>query len=148
LVAIQDVAWTNSRRVLIIPSSAPNYVHYYNTTQNKWIQDIRTTCERLGYTVDVRHKQGRKTRAPLDEQLKQGDYVCTISQHSVAALETVCAGVPAVVTGPHPCGDLATPWEEFLEGQFRMPHRDDIEEWCSGVLHNIKHKREIFEGVW
>lgn len=151
LVKMRDVTWNNSKTVLIVPSSAPNYEHYYNTTQQAWINGVTKQLSKMGYTWEIRWKSSRSMRTKTGElhtQLKSTDYACTVSQHSVAALETVCAGVPAVVTGPHPAGELATPWEEFVQGEFRLPCQDDIEQWCAGVLHSIKHKRELFTGEW
>jgi len=140
----------NSKRVLLIPSSENNYVYYYEDTQQNWINRYTTMCEAMGYTVEVRYKRGRKQRvgSEVTHQLATGRYLCTVSQHSVAAIETIMAGYPAVVTGPHPCGDLATPWREFAQGNLRRPHRDDVEAWCRTLLGNCRHKSEIFGGTW
>lgn len=150
IAPINTVTRNNSRTVLLVPSSPPNFKHYYNTTITKWITHHTTLLERMGYTVETRTKVGRKQRLnnQLKDQLASGKYLCTVSQHSVAAMETIMAGLPAVVTGPHPCGDLATPWHELERGHLRTPSREAVEAWCRTLLGNIRHKREIFTGEW
>lgn len=144
-------AVTSAKRVLICPVSANNYPNYYNTTQTAWVNLITQRLDRLGYAYDIRYKPGRKERATgkqLTDQLSTGAYCATVSQHSVAAVESIMAGVPAVVTGPHPAGNLATPWEEFEQGHLRTPELIETVNWIETLLGNVRHKRELFEGEW
>lgn len=151
IAPVHSVSLTSSKTVLIVPSSEPNYPNYYGTTQREWLRDVIQQLLDLGYDYEIRTKPGRKNRSKgnqLTDQLRSGKYLCTVSQHSVAATETVMAGYPAVVTGPHPAGELATPWREFTQGHFRTPHGYETVEWCDTLLGNCRHKREIFEGSW
>ena len=140
---------TSQKRVLICPVSANNYTNYYNTTQAQWVNDITKQLDSLGYAYDIRYKPGRKERAlgkQLTDKLATGTYCATVSQHSVAAVESIMAGVPAVVTGPHPAGNLATPWHEFERGHLRTPELIEVVNWIEILLGNVRHKRELLEG--
>jgi len=151
IAPIQQVKIKNSRRVLVVPSSPNCYANYYSTTQQEWINSVSHKLKNKGYEVEVRFKMGRKERSnnnQLTNQLTQGNYLCTVSQHSVAAIESIMAGTPSVVTGPHPAGNLAITLDEFLSGTLPTPNQADVESWCDGLLANVRHKRELFSGEW
>lgn len=151
IAPLHPVKLTSSKTVLIVPSSEPNYPNYYNTTQQEWLRDVIQEVLDQGLDYEIRFKAGRKARAQgnqLTDQLHTGKYLCTISQHSVAAVETVMAGYPAVVTGPHPAGELATTWGEFTQQEYRTPSIDVVYDWIDIILGNCRHKSEIFSGEW
>ena len=151
IAPVRPVSLIRSKTVLLVPSSAPNYQHYYGITQGAWISKYTQSLEQLGYTVEVRMKRGRKFRKQgneLTDQLSSGRYFATLSQHSVAAMETIMAGYPAIVTGPHPAGELATPWSEFAQGDLRTPEQISVVNWVETLLGNCRHKSEIFGGTW
>jgi len=144
-----DVVYRLPKRALIVNLSEPNYRFYYDTTISAWTQHWITQLESLGYEVEVRQKPGRSQRKQgnqLSDQLHTGKYQITVSQHSVAAMESILAGVPAVVTGIHGTGPLGTPWEEFAQGGLRLPQEAEVEQWVDTLLGNTRHKSEIFSG--
>jgi hypothetical protein len=143
----------NSRRVLLCPSSANCFTYYYNINREVWIEIWSSWCRRLGYEPVVRGKPGREIRrnrpeSRLYEHLVLNDYAFTISQHSVAAIETVLAGVPAVTTGPNPIGELATSPTEAESGDFVISPTDAVWNWVGRWASNTYHKSELFSGSW
>ncbi len=150
IVTVKPVSLISRKRVLICPVSDLNYPNYYNTTAKEWLTDVIQWLLDHHYDYDIRHKPSRKSRIgnQLTDQLQSGRYCATISQHSAAAMESIIAGVPAVTTGPHPAGELATPWEEFTQGHLRAPELIEVVNWIEIVLGNVRHKRELFEGTW
>jgi hypothetical protein len=155
IVQTRRVYRTNSRRVLLTPSSPNCYTYYYKTQRALWIEEVSALVRSLGYEPVVWNKPARRARTlhpdtRLYTRLLEGDVLCTVSQHSVAALETLTAGVPAVVTGPHPCGDMATPALEFFtDGWLRTPTDAEIDWWIgTAILANTRHKTELREGTW
>jgi len=151
IAPVKPVSFTPSKTMLLVPSSPANYEHYYGTNQARWIEQYSKELRRLGYEVEIRIKRGRKFRKQgneLTDQLNTGKYFGTVSQHSVAAMETIMAGYPAIVTGPHPAGNLATPWQEFADGHTRKPTLIDTINWVETLLGNCRHKSEIFGGTW
>lgn len=153
LVRPVPVRTKNSRKVLLCPSSAPNYRYYYGTTRADWLYRWKTWCEHNGFEAVVRTKPDRPRRVSepesrLYDHLVLHDYFCTISQHSVAAVESIMAGTPSVVTGPHPAGYLATDQKEFVLGQLRIPDAVEVWNWISRLASNTYHKKELFKGTW
>jgi hypothetical protein len=155
LVMPRTVFRNNSRKVLLTPSSANCFKYYYNTTRTLWIEEISQHIRSIGLEPVVWPKLSRRARTEradlrLYNRLLQGDILCTVSQHSVSALESILAGVPCVVTGIHPCGDLATPAGEFFStGELRTPNSADVEEWiATAILPNTWNKQELREGTW
>lgn len=144
----KPVKLKRSRRVLLCPSSPNCYTYYYNTTYAEWVQKYTTYYEQHGYEVLVRSKPTRKYRhlpqGRLAHQLEEDQILFTVSQHSVSAIESILAGVPAVVTGPHCGGLLATPWGEDL----RTPDQDQVYAWVDTLLGDTRHKIEMWEGTW
>lgn len=154
IVMPRTVLRSNSRKVLICPSSPNCHKWYYGEKQQDWITAQTATAESLGYTVEVWRKPTREARAQdtkhrLYNRLLEGDVLCTISQHSASALETIVAGVPAVVTGEHGTGVLGTPIEEFRgDGSLRTPHAHEVEAWLDCVFNNLRHKRGLITNTW
>jgi len=150
IVHIKKPQVLKGKHVLITPVSAPNYEHYYATTQSKWIKSCTQQLTKMGFTYDIRQKPSRQDRIghQLVEVLASGKYCATISQHSVAAVETLLAGVPAVTTGPNSCLELDTPWEQFLQGELRQAHPLEVEQLVDSLLSNCLHKSELAQGLW
>jgi len=139
--------------VLLCPSSREMFHHYYGISVNEWIARKTKTLTKMGYAVEVRVKPGRQTRetkgGKLYERLSRNDVAFTVSCHSVGAIESILAGVPAVVEGAHSGGDLATPWEEFKNtNSVRTPSQDDVMQWCKRLLDDTHHKLDVYSGEW
>ena len=54
----------------------------------------------------------------------------------------------AVVTGPHPGGELVTDQKEFVLGMLRTPEPQQVWNWIVRVASNTYHKSELFSGSW
>lgn len=141
------------RTVLICPSGTGIFPNYYGINKSNWIQERTEALEKLGYRVVLRDKPTRSQREINDNRLHQvlarEDIAFTVSIHSVVAMETLIAGVPAVVEGRHPGGELATPWEEFLNtNAVRQPEREQVDQWVDRLLCDTFHKSEAYSGTW
>lgn len=142
-----------SKTALLCPSGAGIFENYYGTTKRAWIEDMTQKFESLGWRVIMRDKPSRSLRevnnGKLYEQLLAEPIGCTVSIHSVGPVESLLAGVPAVVSGRHAGGPCATPLEEFLETkQLRLPHESDCDAWVSRLLDDTYHKTEAYDGSW
>lgn len=147
------VRMRKSRRVLICPSSPNCFTYYYGYERNSWLSIWLAWCKQHGYEAEIRGKPDRTARVKnpnvrLYEHLILGDYAFTISQHSVAAVESIMAGVPAVVTGPNPIGPLGTTQEQAESGDFVLPDSATVWDWIRRIASNTYHKRELFSGGW
>lgn len=148
-----SVVKRNSKKILICPSTPNCYHYYYNQNRSEWIDKWSTWVERLGYEPVVKRKPTRADRNQnennrLDTILRTDQYLATLSQHSAGAMESIIAGTPVIVTGPHPIGNLATTTEEFQQGILKTPDQDQVWRWIERVLSNVRHKSELFTGSW
>ena len=155
LVMPRHVIRHDSDIVLLCPSSANCFEYYYDTTRTRWIESVSSLVRNQGLEPIVWDKPARRARTQhaetrLHTRLLQDPPLCTVSQHSVAALETLLAGVPAVVTNTHGTGELATPAEEFFgDWHLRTHHAQEVETWvATAVLANTWHKQDIRSGAW
>lgn len=154
IVPTHSVVDRNSRKILLTPSSMNCYAYYYDDSRERWIEDTKNRLESMGYTVEVWDKPSRGLRVKgtqwrLYNRLLAGDIRATVSQHSASAIESLCAGVPVIATGPHPCGPLAThELDFFASGELTTCSRDELDAWIVQLLSHTRHKSEIFTGEW
>ena len=143
-----------SKTALLCPSGAGIFPNYYGLDKAKWIQQKTRELEKLGWRVILRDKPGRSARehihnGRLYQQLIAQNIGITVSIHSVGPVESLLAGVPALVEGRHAGGECATPYDEYMQtGNIRMPHQTDVEQWCARLLDDTFHKTEAYEGTW
>ena len=151
IVQPKTVKLRNSKRILLCPSSSNCYTYYYGETRSQWIDRWAGWCEAQGYEPVLRNKPARPVRNN-DEDARlcntAENYFATISQHSVAAIESIIGGTPAVVTGPNPGGPLVTTPKQFEQGNIVVPDMDAVMDWLELCLSNIRHKSELFSGAW
>ena len=141
-----------SMTALICPSGERTFQHHYGITRSDWCAEWRRILEEMGYRVHIRPKPGRELRHHphrLCDQLVRNDVGITVSNHSTVAVESMMAGVPAVVTGVNPAGQLGTPGEEFKQtGQLRPVEMDQLTDWLELLLQDDYHKQEVYNGSW
>ena len=123
---------------------------YYGIDQQQWIQD--TVAEIKKHTdrpVIVRERAAKRSDRVLKEPLSQvlsQDIHALVTFNSVAAVESILAGVPAFVMAPshvaEPVGnrDLAK-----IENPF-YPDRDLLDAWCHSMAYGQYHVRELKNG--
>ena len=66
----------------------------------KLIKEIKLYTDR---PIEIRPKVGRDKRVSytVQDQLRSGNYHCIVTYNSIASLEAIAVGMPAVVTGPN-----------------------------------------------
>lgn len=140
----------NHMRAMICPSSAEIFRHYYKTTLEQWVDSKRKILEQHGYTVEVRLKPGRAQRnsgGELWRELQQKRIGVAVSMHSVGSVESLVAGVPVIVDGTNPTGQLNTPWAQFSRtGVLHKPTVAQVDVLVERLLHDVYHKTEAYQG--
>lgn len=149
----RDALLSRSRTVLLCPPSDGVFRHYYETTTSLWTEKWRRCLELRGYTVELRPKPARQRREEHNNRLYQilerNDIAFTVSIHSVSAVESILAGVPAVVEGRHPAGHLGTTAERFInENTINQPTVAEQDIWVERLLMDTYHKTEAYSGEW
>lgn len=138
------------KTALLVPSS-PEWHHYYQKlTVEQWIQKKTSVLRDRGFDVKVRTKPSRQDREGGAGRLyQQLDNIGLVVSEGVGALESILAGVPALVGDWAPAGPLATHWDDFVESyNIDTPTADRTEQWMERVLQDTFHKSEIYSGSW
>jgi hypothetical protein len=89
-------------KILVVPPSQKVFNHFGGDAKeytDKLIEKIKTITDRK---VEVREKVGRSERLnfTVQDQLKTGEYHCLVTFNSIASIESVLVGMPAIVLGP------------------------------------------------
>ena len=90
-------------KILIVPPSQKVFNHFGGDAKeytDKLIEKIKTITDR---EIEVREKIGRSERLnfTVQDQLRTGDYHCLVTFNSIASIESVLVGMPAIVLGPN-----------------------------------------------
>lgn len=124
---------------------------YYGIDQQQWIHD--TVAEIKKHTarpVVVRERAAlridRVMNQPLSQLLTQ-DVHALVTFNSVAAVESILAGVPAFVMAPsHVAEPVANKDLSKIETPF-YPDRDLLDAWCHSMAYGQYHVRELKNGT-
>lgn len=141
------------RKILIAPSGALVFVHYYHKDKLKWIKNCVRVCEQQGYEPVIRHKPSRSARegtaGRLCDQLIQQDFAAVWCHHSVMPVESQLAGVPTITDGActeMPASITSTQFEQGVP----LPHcdADQITHSVNSVMQHTHHKWSAIHGTW
>lgn len=124
---------------------------YYGVDQQQWIQE--TVAEIKKHTdrpVVVRERAAlrmdRVLTQPLSRMLAE-DVHALVTFNSVAAVESILAGVPAFVMAPsHVAEPVANRDLSKIEDPF-YPDRDLLDAWCHSMAYGQYHVRELKNGT-
>ena len=91
------------KTILIVPPSQKVFNHFGGDAKeftDKLVEEIKLYTDR---PIEIRPKVGRDKRVnyTVQDQLKSGKYHCLVTYNSIASLEAITIGMPAVVTGPN-----------------------------------------------
>ena len=95
--------------------------------------------------MEVRVKLSRSERIDysLQDQLRKGKYHCIVTYNSIASLESITVGVPAIVLGPNAGGYLSETNIENIEkpywaGAEKIFNHIDYLKWCQYTGDEMK----------
>jgi hypothetical protein len=116
-------------KILVVPPSQKVFNHFGGEAiewTNKLIENIKKVTDR---PIEIREKVGRSERLnfSLQDQLRTGEYHCIVTFNSIASLEAVTIGVPAIVLGPNAGSYLSETKLENIDTPF-FPDRQQIIE--------------------
>jgi len=133
------------KKILIVPPSQKVFNHFGGNAPiytKKLIQKIKEISNR---EVEVRKKLSRAERInfSLQDQLRRGKYHCIVTFNSIASIEAVSMGVPAVVLGPNAGSYLSELNLKNIDNPY-YPSIDDIFDhldylkWCQFTGDEMK----------
>lgn len=140
----------HGRRIIVAaPDEKP--CRYYGIDREQWLQD--TLAQLRQYTnreIVVRERaprrQDRVATDPLSKVLLN-DVHCLVTYNSIAGVEAILHGVPAIVLAPtHAAQPVASTNLADIENP-RWPDEDLRRAWVHSLAYQQYHVRELANGV-
>ncbi len=130
--------------VLVTPSEKP--CKFYGIDLETWISETVSLIEQ--YTdrpIIIRRKGSRRDRLQHSIYADLVDAHTVVTYNSVAAVESILEGVPAITLAP----TAADPVSEKLIENIENPHTPDVDlvyKWASGLAYGQYHIDELKDG--
>lgn len=129
--------FTPGRKILLAPPSVKSF-SMWNINQDQWIAD--TVAKIKQYTdrpIEIRLKRARADRLKEDTIVEalDNDVHCLVTYNSVAAVEALILGKPAITLGPNAAGALCDHDLSRIEN-IRVPTLDEREAWLRHLSYS------------
>ena len=139
---------SHGRNILLAPPSAKSFT-IWDIDQQQWIQD--TIMKIQQYTdrpVVIREKRSREERMTVDtmDEALSRDVHCLVTYNSVAAVEAVMAGKPAICLGPNAAQQVSSRVLEDIDHAF-FPDDDLREAWLRHLSYSQFTFMEMSDGT-
>ena len=115
----------------------------WNIDQDQWIADTMTEIRKhTDRPIEIRLKRARNERMREDTMAEAlaDDVHCLVTYNSVAAVEALMLGKPAITLGPNAAGVLCDHELSRIEN-LRVPSEDEREAW----LRHLSYSQFTFE---
>ena len=130
--------------LLVVPSEKP--CKFYGIDLNSWISDtVQTIQQNTDRPIIIRTKGTRNDRATHSIFADLHNAHATVTFNSVAAVESVLAGVPVITFAPTAASPVAETQITNIEHPF-MPDPDFVFIWASGLAYGQYHISELKDG--
>ena len=137
------------RIIVAAPDEKP--CRYYGIDHAQWVRD--TVVEIKKHTdrpVEVRERAPKRADRVLNEPLSSvltQDVHALVTFNSIAAVESILAGVPAFVLAPsHVAEPVANKDLSKMDDPF-YPDQDLLMAWCHSMAYGQYHVRELKNGT-
>ena len=140
---------TGRRIIVAAPDEKP--CKYYGIDQQQWIRDTVTEINKhTTRPVEIRERAPKRIDRVINEPLSQvltQDVHALVTFNSVAAVESILAGVPAFVMAPsHVATPVANTDLTKIDNPF-YPDNDLLMAWCHSMAYGQYHVRELKNGT-
>ena len=138
----------SGRNILLAPPSQ-KLLMCYDIDLDAWLEETITMIKL--YTdreIVVRNKQSRSVRQSSDtmEMALEKDIHCLVTFSSIAAVEAVLLGKPAIVLGPCAAEPVCSKSLKDIESPF-IPTLDEVEEWAAHLAYCQFTELEMRDGT-
>jgi len=136
------------RHILLAPPSQ-KLLMCYNIELDQWLDE---TLKKLKIFTDreiiVRQKQSRSVRQSTDtmEMALEKDIHCLVTFSSIAAVEAVLLGKPAITLGPSAAHAVTSHDLKDIEKPY-IPTIDEVEEWAAHLAYCQFTEAEMRDGT-
>ena len=124
---------------------------YYGIDQQQWIQNTVAEIKRhTDRPVLVRERAPKRDDRVLKEPLSQAlaqDVHALVTFNSIAAVESILAGVPAFVLAPSHVAEPVANRDLSLMEKLFYPDQDLLMAWCHSMAYGQYHVRELKDGT-
>lgn len=139
---------TLGRSILLAPPSQ-KLLNIYKINADDWIE--QTLDEIKKYTdrpIIVRHKQSRTIRMTTDtiEMALDNDIHCLVTHSSIAAVEALMNGKPAITLGPNAASSLCSHSLSEIENPYR-PSMDEVRDLLAHLSYCQFTEAEMRNGT-
>lgn len=139
---------SHGRNILLAPPSAKSFT-IWNIDQQQWVADtlaeIRRYSDRPIVIREKRSREERMTVDTIDEALSR-DVHCLVTYNSVAAVEAVMAGKPAICIGPNAAQQVSSRTLADIETPL-FPDDDLREAWLRHLSYSQFTFSEMSDGT-
>tara|TARA_B100000927_G_scaffold291552_2_gene294372 strand:- start:850 stop:1854 length:1005 start_codon:yes stop_codon:yes gene_type:complete len=146
-LGIQLKDWYPGSKILIVPPSQ-KVMKYFEQDLDLWIEEtVKTLKMHTKRPIKIRKKPSREDRVSINtlEQELANDVHCLVTYNSIAALEAMVYGKPAIVLGPNCAQDVCEKSlgrVEFAE----HPGRKSLTYLCRYLSNNQFTYEEMLSG--
>jgi hypothetical protein len=138
-------------RKIIVAAPDEKPCRFYGINQEQWVNDTVARIKQLtDRPVEVRQRAPKRidrvATAPLSQVLAN-DAHALVTFNSVAAVESILAGVPAFVLAPtHIAAPVANTTLDLIENPM-WPGKDLVDAWCHSMAYSQYHVKELQNGT-
>ena len=136
------------RNILLAPPSQ-KLLMCYGIDLDQWLEDTIATLKIFtDREIVVRNKQARSVRQSTDtmEMALERDVHCVVTFSSIAAVEAVLHGKPAIVLGPSAAAPVCSTTCNDVEKPY-IPTLDEVEEWAAHLAYCQFTELEMRDGT-
>ena len=144
-IQFKDV--TGGKKILVVPPSQ-KVMKYFELDLDIWIENtIMEIKKHTQRPVELRRKPSREDRVSVNtmEQALADDVHCMVTFNSIAALESMVYGVPAIVLGPNCAQDICEKRISNIEF-IKHPGRKQLTWLCRYLSNNQFVYDEMLNG--
>lgn len=146
-LGIQIKDWVPGRKILIVPPSE-KVMKYFEEDLDQWLETtVKELKKHTKRPIFIRKKPSREDRVSVNtiEQALADDVHCLVTYNSIAAVEAMLYGKPALVLGPNCAQDLAETKLERIEF-VEHPGRKAVTYLCRYLANNQFTYEEMLSG--
>ena len=136
------------RNILLAPPSQ-KLLMCYNIDLEQWLAETMTNLRLFtDREIIVRDKQSRSVRQSTDtmEMALERDVHCLVTFSSIAAVEAIMHGKPAIVLGPSAAAPVCSTTINDIEKPY-IPTLDEVEEWAANLAYCQFSELEMRDGT-
>jgi len=142
-MGVRPVEITNGSEILLVPPSN-KVMRYYGHDLTEWIDNtIIKLREHTDRKINIRIKPPRRERVSTNslEAALQKDIYCVVTFNSIAAVESLIYGKPAITLGPNAAQELCSTKIEDIES-IKKPSLDEVYRL---LRHLAYHQFKVIE---